>query len=104
MLQGHIVVLDAQMVSEGRTIVAGDIASSIHTRGSLQVFVHHHAVIDGEPGGSGQLSVRGDSYTHSDEIGCEFFARARYHRSDAALFPHKTRRSGVGEHRDALLS
>src|SRR5215510_9300996 len=92
------------MVSEGRAVVACDIARSIHTRSGFQVFVHHHAVIDREPGGSGQLSVRGDTNAHCDEIGFEFIGSARYHSSDAALFPHKTCRSGVSEHRDALLA
>src|SRR4029450_6354764 len=87
------------MVSEGRAVVARDIASSIHTRSGFQVFVHHHAVIDREPGGRGPLSVRGDTYAHCDEISFEFIASARYHSSDAALFPHKTRCSGVSEHR-----
>ena len=103
-LQGHIVVLDAQMASEGRTIVARDIAGSVHARRGFQVFVHHYAVIDGEPSGSGQLSVRGDADTHRDEIGFEFIPSVRHHGSHATLFSYETRRSGVGEHRDALLA
>src|SRR5215813_6974440 len=92
------------MVSEGRAVVARDIASSIHTRSGFQVFVHYHAIIDRKPGGSGQLSVRGDTYAHCDEISFKFIASARYHSSDAALFPHKTCCSGVGEHCDTLLA
>src|SRR5438309_3505796 len=92
------------MASEGRTIVARDIAGSVHARCGFQIFVHHHAVLNGKPSGSGQLSVRGDADTHCDEIGFEFIASARHHSSDAALLAHETRCSSVGEHGDALLA
>src|SRR5262245_46090872 len=92
------------MVSEGWTIVARDIAGSVHAWRGFQIFVHHHAVLNREPSGSGQLSVWGDADTHRDEIGFEFVPSARHHGSHAAPLSYETRRSGVGEHRDTLLA
>ena len=104
MLQRHVVVLDAQMALQERTIIARDIARRIHVRCRFQVFVHYHAVINGEPGSSGQFGVRGNAYAHRDQVGGNFIAGVRHHCFDAPLFSHETRRRGIGEYGDALLA
>ena len=104
MLQGHIVVLDTQLASQRWAVIAGDIAGSVDAWGRLQVFVDEHAVINAEPGGSGQLSVRGDAHPNGHQIGFELSPGVRHHGAHAALFAHKMRRRRVGEHRDTLLA